>query len=68
MNLFLKVAVVIVLVALLVSALLGVLASLFSRFLPDSYPRLADPDDGEPDYDEHDVLVGGRERNRIAHS
>lgn len=61
MNLFLKVAVAIVLLALLVSALLSVLASLLSTVSPGPFPRLADPDDGEPGHDGLEGLADGRD-------
>jgi|HubBroStandDraft_5_1064220.scaffolds.fasta_scaffold2291655_1 hypothetical protein len=65
MNLFLKFAVVVVLVGLFISGLLSVLSELLSRISPHPPPRLRDPND-EDDYDEHEMLGVGRERDRVA--
>jgi hypothetical protein len=64
MNLFLKIAISIVLLALFASALLSVLASLLSRVTTDTSPRLTDPDDGEPDYHGIESFGDGRDRDR----
>jgi hypothetical protein len=61
MNVLLKVAISLVLLALLVSAVLSVLTSLLSRVTTDSFPRLSDPDGGEPDYDRLGARADGRD-------
>jgi hypothetical protein len=43
--------------ALLIGALLNVLVSLVSTLSPFSFPRLQEPDVGEDEYDEHEMLV-----------
>jgi hypothetical protein len=64
MDLFLKVLFVILLVALLIGALLNLLASLVSSLSPFSFPRLQEPDVGEDEYDEHEMLIGTSSRQR----
>jgi len=66
MNLFLKFAIVVVLAGLFVSGLLSVVSALFSRVSSETFPRLGDPEDDECEYDEHEMLVSGREQDRAA--
>ena len=66
MNLFLKFAIVVVLAGLFVSGLLSVVSALFSRVSSETFPRLGDREDDECEYDEHEMLVSGREQDRAA--
>jgi hypothetical protein len=49
MNLFLRVTIAVVMIALLTWVLLNILASLESTLSTDAFPRLADPNDGDAD-------------------
>ena len=62
MSLLLKAAVAVCIVILLISALLVVLVELSTTVEP--FPELAQPDDGEADYDEPAVRPDQRHNDR----
>jgi hypothetical protein len=66
MGLFLKFAIVVVLIGLFAAGLLSVLAELFSRFSADPFLRPEDLGGADPHYDDSEVLSNRRDGDRAA--